>query len=30
MAREELEEAINGLLDKGLVYEPVLGRMKKI
>jgi len=30
VAREELEEAINGLLDKGLVYEPVLGRMKKI
>ena len=28
--RDRLEEAINGLLDKGLIYEPVLGRMKKI
>lgn len=28
--KEKLEEAINGLLDKGLLYEPVLGRMKKI
>jgi len=30
LSKEDLEEAINGLLDKGLVYEPVLGRMKKI
>ena len=28
--KETLEEAVNALLDKGLVYEPVLGRMKKI
>jgi RPA family protein len=28
--KETLEEAVNELLDKGLVYEPVLGRMKKI
>ena len=28
--KEALEEAINELLDKGLIYEPVLGRMKKI
>ena len=28
--KEVLEEAVNELLDKGLVYEPVLGRMKKI
>jgi len=30
ITKDELEEAINGLLDKGLIYEPVLGRMKKI
>jgi len=28
--KEALEEAVNELLDKGLVYEPVLGRMRKI
>lgn len=28
--KEVLEEAVNELLDKGLVYEPILGRMKKI
>ena len=28
--KDALEEAVNELLDKGLVYEPVLGRMKKI
>lgn len=28
--KERLEETVNSLLDKGLVYEPVLGRMKKI
>jgi len=28
--KDELEEIANELLDKGLVYEPVLGRMKKI
>jgi len=30
ISKEDLEEAINGLLDKGLLYEPVLGRMKRI
>lgn len=30
VTREDLEESINRLLDKGLVYEPVLGRMKRI
>ncbi|MGI0148041.1 MAG: RPA family protein [Thermoplasmata archaeon] len=30
VAKETLEESINGLLDKGLIYEPILGRMKKI
>lgn len=30
VTKDRLEEAINGLLDKGLIYEPVLGRMKKI
>lgn len=30
MDRTELEEITNSLLDKGLVYEPVLGRMKRI
>ncbi len=28
--KERLEETVNGLLDKGLIYEPVLGRMKRI
>ncbi len=28
--KDGLEEVINSLLDKGLVYEPILGRMKKI
>ncbi len=28
--KDELEEIANDLLDKGLVYEPVLGKMKKI
>ncbi len=28
--KDGLEEAINGLLDKGQIYEPILGRMKKI
>lgn len=28
--REELEEITNSLLDKGLIYEPVLGRMRRI
>ncbi|MGQ0535121.1 MAG: hypothetical protein ACT4PT_03515, partial [Methanobacteriota archaeon] len=26
---EQVEEALNGLMDKGLIYEPVLGRLKK-
>jgi uncharacterized protein len=30
VAKEALEESINTLLDKGLIYEPILGRMKKI
>ncbi len=30
VTKEHLEETINSLLDKGLIYEPVLGRMKKI
>jgi hypothetical protein len=30
ISKDVLEEAVNGLLDKGLIYEPVLGRMKKI
>lgn len=30
VAKDALEESINSLLDKGLVYEPILGRMKKI
>lgn len=28
VSEAEVEEAINSLLDKGLVYEPVLGRLK--
>lgn len=28
--REELDNIANSLLDKGFVYEPVLGRMRKI
>jgi len=28
--REELDSIANSLLDKGFVYEPVLGRMRKI
>ncbi|MCE5295899.1 MAG: glycerol dehydrogenase [Euryarchaeota archaeon] len=30
IARDELDEITNSLLDKGLVYEPALGRMKII
>ncbi len=30
VAKDALEESINSLLDKGLIYEPILGRMKKI
>ncbi len=30
VAKDALEESINALLDKGLIYEPILGRMKKI
>ncbi len=30
MDRTRLEEVINSLLDKGLIYEPVLGKMKRI
>lgn len=28
--KDLLEELINSLLDKGLIYEPILGRMKRI
>jgi DNA replicative helicase MCM subunit Mcm2 (Cdc46/Mcm family) len=28
--KSELEELTNSLLDKGLIYEPVLGKMKRI
>jgi len=28
--KDALEEIVNSLLDKGLIYEPILGRMKKI
>jgi DNA replicative helicase MCM subunit Mcm2 (Cdc46/Mcm family) len=27
---EQVSQAVEGLLDKGMVYEPVLGRMKRI
>jgi RPA family protein len=30
VSKAKLEESINSLLDKGLIYEPILGRMKKI
>ncbi len=30
VSKDKLEEAINSLLDKGLIYEPILGRMKTI
>lgn len=30
IAQTQLEEITNSLLDKGLIYEPVLGRMKRI
>ncbi|MDR0778441.1 MAG: glycerol dehydrogenase [Methanomassiliicoccaceae archaeon] len=30
IANTELEEITNSLMDKGLVYEPVLGRLKRI
>ncbi len=30
VSKDSLEESINALLDKGLIYEPILGRMKKI
>jgi len=28
--KDAMEEVVNSLLDKGLIYEPILGRMKKI
>jgi uncharacterized protein len=28
--KDVLEEVVNSLLDKGLIYEPILGRMKRI
>jgi len=28
--KNRVEEAINSLMDKGIVYEPILGRLKKI
>ncbi len=30
VSKDKLEESINSLLDKGLIYEPILGRMRKI
>ncbi len=30
MKKESFEEAMEGLLDKGLVYEPMLGKIRKI
>ena len=30
MTPEQLSEAVSGLLDKGMVYEPVIGKMKRI
>jgi RPA family protein len=30
LAKERLEELTNALLDKGVVYEPILGRIKRI
>ncbi len=30
VSKDKLEESINSLLDKGLIYEPILGRMKTI
>lgn len=30
LSRIQIEETTNSLLDKGLIYEPVLGRIKKI
>lgn len=30
LSRMKIEETTNSLLDKGLIYEPVLGRIKKI
>lgn len=30
VSKDKLEESINSLLDKGLIYEPILGRMKKV
>ncbi|HLE97294.1 MAG TPA: hypothetical protein VI997_07980, partial [Candidatus Thermoplasmatota archaeon] len=29
VGEERVEEALNSLMDKGLVYEPVLGRIKR-
>ena len=30
ISEAELEEITNSLLDKGLVYEPTIGKMKRI
>ncbi len=30
MAKEKLEEVVNELLDKGLLYEPILGKIRRI
>jgi len=30
LSKDDLEEAVNSLSNKGLIYEPVLGRVKKI
>ncbi|HWG91390.1 MAG TPA: glycerol dehydrogenase, partial [Candidatus Thermoplasmatota archaeon] len=29
ISEEQVEEALNSLMDKGLIYEPVLGRLKR-
>ena len=30
MDKNMVEETVNSLMDKGIVYEPILGRLKKI
>lgn len=30
LAHDEVEELVNSLMDKGLVYEPILGRLKSV
>jgi DNA replicative helicase MCM subunit Mcm2 (Cdc46/Mcm family) len=28
LTEDQIEEALNSLMDKGLIYEPILGRLK--